>query len=307
VRRHSIRVAPLPDWLDAPRLLGPTHAGDPNGRGWSFHEGAIAGTRRAEAELEGETASDLAARLRGLVIDGLQIECAIDPGLSRTLVRAGRLADARRRRSTSVGFERRGVQLDDEGRWSLTPESLALELGRMAEGRRVIDAGCGVGGNAIGFARAGCEVVAIEQSRERLAMARHNAGIYGVADRIRFVHGDALARAEEFMSAGTIVFVDPPWGRDWAERTLCLADFPLLAAMRELAVRKEAALWAKLPAAFPVAELGGEARAVFGVESGDLRRIKFLLVRRDTLAEHGQDQVRDDQAESDRATDQAVS
>jgi trimethylguanosine synthase len=302
VRRHSIRVAPLPDWLDARQLLGPTHAGDLEGLGWSLSTGAIAGTRRAEAELDGERAADLAARLRGVVIDGRAIQCTIQPALSRTLVRAGRLADARRRRETSVGFERRGVRLDDEGRWSLTPESLALELGRMAAGRRVIDAGCGVGGNAIGFARAGCEVVAIEQSSERLAMARHNAGIYGVAERIRFVHGDALALADELVEPGTIVFGDPPWGRDWADRELHLADFPLLAGLRELAERRGASLWAKLPAAFAVAELGGEAMAVFGVESGDLRRIKFLLVRRDTLAEHGQDQV-----EPERAADQAVS
>lgn len=300
MRRHSIRVAPLPDWLDAPRLLGPTHADDPEGRGWSFDAGVIAGTRRAEAELDAERAGDLAARLRGVVIDGRALACEVQPALSRTQVRAGRLADARRRRETSVGFERSGVQIDDEGRWSLTPELLALEIGRMVQGRRVIDAGCGVGGNAIGFARAGCEVVAIEQSRERLGMARHNAGIYGVADRIRFVQGDALARADELAVPGTIVFVDPPWGRDWAERELHLADFPLLGGMRELPERRGVALWAKLPAAFPVAEIGGRARAMFGVASGDLRRIKFVLVRRDTLAEHDEDH-------SERPADPSVS
>lgn len=304
MRRHSILVAPLPDWLDARRLLGPTHAGDPEGLGWSISAGPVAGTRRAQAELDSEHASDLAARLRGVVLDGRAIECGIHPGLARTLVRAGRLADARRRRATSVGFERPGVQLDDEGRWSLTPESLALELGRMASGRVVIDAGCGVGGNAIGFARAGCDVVAIERSDERLAMAYHNATIYAVGDRIRFVQGDALALAEEFVAPASIVFVDPPWGRDWADRELHLADFPLLAGMRELALRKGAALWAKLPAAFPIAELGGHAKAVFGVASGDLRRIKFLLVRSDTLREHGEDRG---EAAPDRPTDPAVS
>lgn len=287
MRRHSIGVAPLPDWLDARRLLGPTHAGDPEALGWSLRAGAIAGTRVAEAELDDERSSDLAARLRGVVIDRRAIECGIQPGLSRTLVRAGRLADARRRRATSVGFERHGVQLDDEGRWSLTPEALALALGRMAQGRVVIDAGCGVGGNTIGFARAGCEVVAIERSSERLAMARHNAEVYGVADRIRFVHGDAARLADEFIVRGdgpsTIVFVDPPWGRDWADRELQLADFPLLAELRERATRSEAALWAKLPPAAPIAELGGTPEAVFGAAEGDFRRIKFVLVRREGL------------------------
>ncbi|MFV8755963.1 methyltransferase domain-containing protein [Nannocystaceae bacterium ST9] len=289
MRRHSIRVGPLPEWLDAQRLLGPTHADDPDARGWTFVATAIAGTRQAEAELDGERASDLAARLRGLVIAGHPIVTEIEPALARTLVRAGRLADARRRRATSVGFERRGVQLDDEGRWSLTPEALALAIGRSARRARVIDAGCGVGGNAIGFARAGCEVIAIDVSRERLAMARHNAGIYGVGEQIRFVHGDALALVGEFVGEGTIVFVDPPWGRDWAERELHLADMPLLAGLRELAEHRRAALWAKLPAAFPVAELGGAPEAVFGVGEGDLRRIKFLLVRRDSLRGHDEE------------------
>ncbi len=282
-RRHSIRVAPLPDWLDARRLLGPTHTDDPEALGWSLSPTEIPGTGQAEVELDDERASDLAARLRGLVIDGRAIECAIQPGLTRTQVRSARLVDARRRRATSVGFERSGVRLDDEGRWSLTPEALALELGRLAAGRRVIDAGCGVGGNTIGFARAGCEVVAIEQSRERLAMARHNAKLYAVADRIRFVHADALAVMSEFLAAdaGTIVFVDPPWGRDWADRQLRLADFPLLVGLRELVGRTPGTeLWAKLPAAFAVAELGqARASAVFGVGEGDARRIKFLLVR----------------------------
>ncbi len=295
VRRHSIRVAPLPDWLDAPRLLGPALAGEDDSRGWTFGAGAIAGTRLAEAELEAEPAADLAARLRGLVLEGRAIECVIQPSLARTQVRAGRLVDARRRRNVSVGFSRRGAELDDEGRWSLTPEALALALGERAmsrasrAGRVVIDAGCGVGGNAIGFARAGCEVVAIERSRERLAMAQHNAKLYGVADRIRFILGDALLLAEPFVVAGAIVFCDPPWGRDAAERALHLDDMPLLAPLRALAERRGAALWAKLPAAFPVAEIGGAAEAVFGVAEGDWRRIKFVLVRRDTLVADGEE------------------
>ena len=49
----------------------------------------------------------------------------------------------------------------------------------------MIDAGCGAGGNAIGFARGGARVTAIEQDVQRLAMARHNAEVYGVADQNR--------------------------------------------------------------------------------------------------------------------------
>ena len=33
--------------------------------------------------------------------------------------------------------------MDDEGRFSLTPETIALELGSLARGKRVLDLGCG--------------------------------------------------------------------------------------------------------------------------------------------------------------------
>lgn len=275
-RRHVVRVEPLPDWLDAAQLLGPAD----DDSGWQLEAGAIAGTRVALGTLDAERASDLAARLRNLVLDARPLACTITPPLARAQVRAGRLAEARRHRSTSVGFARPGTRLDDEGRWSLTPEALALALGRRAAGRRVVDAGCGVGGNTIGFARAQCEVVAIEQARERLDMARHNARIYDVASRVRFVEGDALALAGRHVEPGTIVFVDPPWGREASERASRLDDLPLLAGMLALARERGAALWAKLPPGFDTHTLpGGEVEAMFGVGEGDARRIKFVLVR----------------------------
>ena len=59
----------------------------------------------------------------------------------------------------------------------------------------VVDAFAGVGGNAIQFAFTCERVIAIDLDADRLALARHNAQVYGVADRIEFVHGDFLALA----------------------------------------------------------------------------------------------------------------
>lgn len=39
---------------------------------------------------------------------------------------------------------------------------------------------------------------------------RHNAGVYGVADRIEFIHGDFLALAPRLQA--DVVFLSPPWG-----------------------------------------------------------------------------------------------
>ena len=160
-------------------------------------------------------------------------------------------------------------------------ERLALRIGRLAQGRPVVDAGCGAGGNAIGFARAGSQVVAIEADAERLALARHNARLYGVAKRITFVHGDACERLEP--NAEAILFVDPPWGADWARSGCQPEDMPLLMHLVERAPGF-AALWAKLPPSCATAPLlagqAGDAQAVFGEAEGDRRRIKFVLVRR---------------------------
>lgn len=120
-----------------------------------------------------------------------------------------------------------GIQIDHEGWYSVTPESIAAhtaqELFAIAaaaaadddEESVVVDAFCGVGGNAIQFASVFDRVIAVDLSASRLELARHNASVYGVADRIEFVWADAfeflaeLGRKKRKISA---VFLSPPWG-----------------------------------------------------------------------------------------------
>lgn len=56
----------------------------------------------------------------------------------------------------------------------------------------IVDAFAGVGGNAIQFAMTCDRVIAVELCPHRLEIARHNANVYGVADRIEFICGDFL-------------------------------------------------------------------------------------------------------------------
>ncbi len=275
---HRVHIAKLPAWLDLRRLLGPG--------GWRFEaEGA---RLAAHAELETEAACDLAARLRGQGFDGEALELHIEPPPGRSATREARTRDARRRRETTPGFSRAGARLDAEGRMSLTPEALALRMAKANTLPEVIDAGCGAGGNAIAFARAGAakRVVAIERDPSRLADARHNAKLYAVADRIDFVEGDALRWLDTQREAGrdfrqSLLFCDPPWGADWDRKGCRLSDFPLLEALCSPA-RHEAfgALWAKLPPSFAVSQLeGASAQAYFGEAEGDARRVKFVVLR----------------------------
>lgn len=93
----------------------------------------------------------------------------------------------------------------------LAVQEAAIETARMTPGHRVIDACCGVGGNAIAFALAGKMVTAIDVNSSRLEMAQFNATLFGVADRIRWVHGDALDLLPWVDSES--VFIDPNWGQ----------------------------------------------------------------------------------------------
>ncbi|KAL6861159.1 hypothetical protein ACP4OV_016859 [Aristida adscensionis] len=113
----------------------------------------------------------------------------------------------------------RGVRMDAEGWYSATPEPVAAsQAARAAPRDVVVDAFAGVGGNSIQFAarhatpprRPGCYVVAVEIDPRRVALAAHNARVYGVEDRIDFVVGDFF-RLAPFLKAD-VVFLSPPWG-----------------------------------------------------------------------------------------------
>jgi trimethylguanosine synthase len=83
----------------------------------------------------------------------------------------------------------------------------------------IIDAFCGVGGNTIQFAKYFDRVIAIDISADRLQMARNNATVYNVADKIDFICGDFLQLLAELSAAinsdapvAAGVFLSPPWG-----------------------------------------------------------------------------------------------
>jgi hypothetical protein len=161
-------------------------------------------------------------RARKLVVGGVPLRVTSTPPVT---AKADSSFFLPRGRTGKELFSRhsQGIELDEEGRFSLTPEGEAMALARSLEAEVVVDAFCGCGGNAIAFARMpGIRgVIAIDSDPRRLEMARHNAGLYGVESKIDFICGDAMSCAPE----AQVVFVDPPWslGRerlddiwDWA-------------------------------------------------------------------------------------------
>ncbi|XP_007464096.1 PREDICTED: trimethylguanosine synthase [Lipotes vexillifer] len=107
-----------------------------------------------------------------------------------------------------------GIKLDREGWFSVTPEKIAEHIaGRVSQSFQcdtVVDAFCGVGGNTIQFALTGKRVIAVDIDPVKIDLARHNAEIYGVADKIEFICGDFLQLASHLKA--DVVFLSPPWG-----------------------------------------------------------------------------------------------
>jgi SAM-dependent methyltransferase len=79
---------------------------------------------------------------------------------------------------------------------------------------RVVDLGCGIGADALAFADAGLEVVAVELDPATAVLAQANLG-----ERGRVHAGDAVTLATELVEPGDAVFLDPARrtarGRTW--------------------------------------------------------------------------------------------
>ncbi|MCO5601566.1 hypothetical protein L7F22_055689 [Adiantum nelumboides] len=115
-----------------------------------------------------------------------------------------------RRYSLFSRFDK-GIKIDEEGLFSVTPEEIAKhQAAHCGSSGIVIDAFTGVGGNAIQFACMNFNVIAIDIDPKRIEYARHNAEVYGVAHKIDFIVGDFFQLAPTLK--GDVVFLSPPWG-----------------------------------------------------------------------------------------------
>jgi hypothetical protein len=150
--------------------------------------------------------------------------------------------------------------LDDEGRFSLTPRSIADGQARRLSASTVIDGTAGCGGNTVALARAGKRVIAVERDPHRLRLCRQNLEEAGLLSRVELLHGDhaRLLPALQREHPAAALLLDPPWGgRDrlftrWAE---------LFADPARVLARLEAApeVLLKLPRAFDITTLPARA------------------------------------------------
>jgi trimethylguanosine synthase len=97
------------------------------------------------------------------------------------------------------------------------PSKIAAHIAESAPKEKtvIVDAFAGVGGNAIALARSGRweRVFAIEKDPKTMKCAKHNAEIYGVANKIFWLTGDCFESISRFAgSKNVMIFASPPWG-----------------------------------------------------------------------------------------------
>ena len=103
-----------------------------------------------------------------------------------------------------------GIKLDQESWHSVTPERIAEHISYRLGCDVAVDGFCGAGGNAIQLAMTCHRVIAVDIDPVKIELARNNAMVYGVEDRIEFIVGDFLKIAPSLRA--DVVFLSPPWG-----------------------------------------------------------------------------------------------
>jgi hypothetical protein len=113
-----------------------------------------------------------------------------------------RRAAAKFSRAASMYFTREALEQ------ASAEEVARYRAGRFAGRRLVVDLGCGIGGDTIALAAVAGQVVAVDRDPLRLAMARVNAGAYGLAEQVRFVEADVTV-APQLLDGANAAFFDP--------------------------------------------------------------------------------------------------
>jgi trimethylguanosine synthase len=217
----------------------------------------------------------LTRNLDGVWVGGHSLQVTCTPPL-----RPGR--GAPRRENREVRQERlfsrwqEGIRHDEEGLYSLTPEDLAMAMVEGLSGT-CMDGTCGIGGLTIALARQPQvgTVLAIDNHRGRLEMARHNSSLYEGHRKIRFLQG-RVEEALEKVSPDWLV-LDPPWGGpDYDPRRMGIEDLGL--DLRQVLALAPERVLLKLPRSFDVSQLPGEWSTRAAIDDRGI--LKFLVCRR---------------------------
>jgi hypothetical protein len=271
-------------------------SGLPRGAGLEFVRGVLGPEGRLQANqgtLSGCSplhAAYLLHRWQGFAVGGsiLEVDVALPNGTC--------LPALRREERVDRGRWGRGESWlsapAGDARQSLSPEHIARRqaarvLDRLGRGGRVLDAFCGVGGNAVAFAEAGLRVRAVEADPHRVSVAQSTVRARGLDENLSIRCGNAevlVPRLLEGDREDVCLFLDPPWENETGERSIDLRSlfgpFPKVLA----ALRSHPLVLLKLPRTFDLETLEGPGWRCwyeFGEEeSGDAETVRMITAGR---------------------------
>ena len=186
-----------------------------------------------------------------------------------------------------------GIQFDEEGLFSITPECLALHTAIRCSCGVAIDAFAGIGGNTIQLARTCRRVISIELNEQRLRMLQHNSKIYKVDHKIDCICGDSTKLLPSMKA--DVVLLAPPWGGvDYAKKEkFHLSDLPegldgsFLFGLARKVTRNVVFVLPRTIDRREVAELADPGEMVEFVEGYVDNHLKMVIVYFGDLAQQG--------------------
>lgn len=178
----------------------------------------------------------------------------------------------------------KGIRLDAESYYSVTPEAIAIHIAEKLKPKGfVLDLFCGCGGNSIQFAKFASQVVAMDIDVVKVANAEHNSSVYGVKESVNFISGDAVALLKSLeMTVNTnfkdveVIFMSPPWGgpKYQVQEVFDLKKFKLSSPNNIASVPTEESMFELIKFAI----LSCKKVAVFLPRNTDLSQLKELAM-----------------------------
>eukprot|EP01017_Pseudomicrothorax_dubius_P046939 TRINITY_DN8350_c0_g1_i2.p1 TRINITY_DN8350_c0_g1~~TRINITY_DN8350_c0_g1_i2.p1 ORF type:complete len:381 (+),score=65.71 TRINITY_DN8350_c0_g1_i2:139-1281(+) len=104
----------------------------------------------------------------------------------------------------------KGIKLDPESWFSVTPEHISKHIANRLKSRRVFDGFCGAGGNLIQFALHSGFSYGNDIDPVKIDCVKSDAEVYGVSDNIGMFNEDFLSLDDEIEV--DVCFFSPPWG-----------------------------------------------------------------------------------------------
>lgn len=202
----------------------------------------------------------VATALRGEGYDPALVACVLTQVRLRQRARPRFGADADTLLWTAAGLEQ-----------ATRPSVAEHRAQRLVEAgvRRIADLCCGVGGDAIAFARAGIDVLAVDLHAGTAAVAAANAEILGLADRIEVRCADAR-EVDPLAEGCDAAFVDPA-RRAGGRRTFDPHAYaPPFSFVADLAAHVPATV-AKVAPGIPHDLIGSAVEAEWVSDGGDVK------------------------------------